>query len=255
MEKKPLHLWFAYPEDVLPGTVTEACAQLLSEEERKRWQAFRFDERRREYLTTRALVRSALSRYHSLPPEAWRFQTNAYGKPAVNPDCGLCFNLSNSPELVVCAIAEGIQLGVDAEPFDRSAKITELGAEVFSPLEIAQLEALREEERLDRALSLWTLKESYIKARGIGLSLPLQTISFLFSEAEGIRLEIDPCQDDDARCWRFCLLNQAGHRIALTAGGTDEPLLQPWEARPPLGAPRQIPIGEQRWFPASTQLS
>src|SRR5438552_661740 len=86
MKKNPLSLWFAYPEDPLAGSVTGARAQLLSEDERKCWQSFRFDGHRQEYLTTRALVRCALSHHHPLSPEAWRFQLNARGKPAIYPD-------------------------------------------------------------------------------------------------------------------------------------------------------------------------
>jgi len=71
-------------------------------------------------------------------------------------------------------------------------QIMELVPKVFSPVEQAQLAALADAEKLDRALSLWTLKESYIKARGLGLLVPLDEFSFVFGGAEGIRLEIDP---------------------------------------------------------------
>ena len=192
IDKKPLYLWCAYPEDLLTEATAHACASLLSEDERARWQAFRFDRDRREYLTTRALVRSALSHYHPIAPEAWRFQTNSHGRPQIDPDCGLRFNLSNFSDLVVCLISHESDVGVDVEPYENAEKIAELAPGVFSPVELAQLEALRGPEKLDRALSLWTLKEAYIKATGFGLSQPLNQFSFLFGGAEGIRLEMDP---------------------------------------------------------------
>ena len=160
MEKEALHLWFAYPNDVLADRTAHACELLLSEDERARWQAFKFDRLRREYLTTRALVRTALSHYHPIPPHAWRFTLNAYGKPATDPECGLRFNLSNSPGLVVCLIGQEGELGVDVEPRERVREIAEVAATAFSPLELAQLEALPSSEQLDRGLSLWTLKEA-----------------------------------------------------------------------------------------------
>ena len=253
MDKEPLYLWCAHPEDTLTEAVTQACAPLLSEDERALWQTFRFDRHRREYLTTRALVRTALSHYHPLAPEAWRFQTNAYGKPTVDPDCGLRFNLSNSPDLVVCLIAQGAEVGVDAEPFERAGKVAELAPEVLSPLELAQLEALRGSEKLDRALSLWTLKEAYIKATGVGLSLPLNKISFLFGGVEGIRLELDPCLGSEpGRPWRFCLLEHAGHRIALMAELATVPELQVWEL---LAPPTRLAVGGKLWYPASVVSS
>ena len=255
MDKKPLHLWYAHPED-LSEAVARACATLLSEDERAQWRTFRFDRHRREYLTTRALMRTALSHYHPLAPEAWRFQTNPYGKPTIEPDCGLRFNLSNSPGLVVCLIAQGAEVGVDAEPIERAEKVAELASEVLSPLELVQLETLRGPARLDRILSLWTLKEAYVKARGMGLSLPLSKISFLFGGVEGIRLELDPRLGmEPGSRWQFCLLEHAGHRIALMAERASTPELEVWEARPLLAPPRRLAAVEEPWFPSSTESS
>ena len=162
------------------GRGCAGLCELLSDDELARCSAFKFDRHAREFLATHALARIALSHHHSLAPQAWRFALNSYGKPAAEPECGLRFNLSNSPGLVVCLIASGADVGVDVEPCARAGKIAELAPEALSPLELAQFEALREDEKLDRALRLWTLKESYIKARGMGLSLPMKKFSFLF---------------------------------------------------------------------------
>lgn len=135
MDKETLHLWCAYPDDLLDDEAARVCLQLLSEDELARWQSFKFDRHRREYLATHALVRTALSHYHALPPEVWRFQFNAYGKPSVDPACGLRFNLSNSLGLVVCLIGEGAEVGVDVESHERAGSIAELGPRMFSPQE------------------------------------------------------------------------------------------------------------------------
>ncbi|MGH9590131.1 MAG: 4'-phosphopantetheinyl transferase family protein, partial [Terracidiphilus sp.] len=99
-----LQLWCAFPDDLLDPVAAYACAALLNEEERARWQRFRPERRRREYLITHALVRTALSSYRPIAPRDWRFVTNAYGKPAPASECGLRFNLSNSVGLAVCLI-------------------------------------------------------------------------------------------------------------------------------------------------------
>ncbi|MFM8333502.1 MAG: 4'-phosphopantetheinyl transferase family protein [Candidatus Methylumidiphilus sp.] len=215
MDARALHLWCADPNDLLDADAAQACAALLSAEEKARWQAFRFERHRREYLATRALVRMALSHYHPLPLADWRFPRNAYGKPACDPDCGLRFNVSNTPNLVVCLVAQGREVGVDTEPCDRAADILALAPEVFSPLELAGLETLSALDKMDRALSLWTLKESYIKARGMGLSLPLDKFSFVFNSTTDIALVLDPCLEDKPKRWQFGLLAYAGHRIAF----------------------------------------
>jgi 4'-phosphopantetheinyl transferase len=249
MDKEPLNLWCAYPDDLIADEVAQACAQLLSEDELARWQAFKFDRHAREFLATHALARIALSHHHPLAPQAWRFALNSYGKPTTDPECGLRFNLSNSPGLVVCLIARGAEVGVDVEPCVRAGKIAELAPEVFSPLELAQLEAVHGEERLDRALCLWTLKESYIKARGMGLSLPLNKFSFLFGGAEGIRLELEPVLKDQPERWRFCLLDHAGHRIAMMVERAVAPELHTWEVHPFSAPPARLAAGGELWYP------
>jgi 4'-phosphopantetheinyl transferase len=251
MNTETLQLWFAYPDDVLAEGAEEACIELLSEDERARWQAFKFDRLRREYLATRALERTALSHNHDIAPAAWRFTLNGYGKPAVEPGFGLNFNLSNCHHLVACLIARGAEVGVDVEAFKRAREIAEVAPRVFSPTELAQLDALQDSERSDRCLSLWTLKEAYIKARGMGFSLPLKRISFVFWEAKGIRLELDRSLNDEADRWRFCLLDHADHRIALVAERAPDPELEIWESRPVPGSPTRLSNRSPRWFPHS----
>jgi 4'-phosphopantetheinyl transferase len=265
-----LQLWLAHPGDLAEPAVEEACAALLDDAERARAARFRFDRHRREYLATHALTRVALSHAHPLPPHDWRFSVNKYGKPSPIPGsprtglgpwggvpgCGLRFNQSNSVELAVCLIsrpaaqsgAAAPDVGVDVESFTRAEEIVLLARRVFSAAERAQFEVLPITARPDRALSLWTLKEAYMKARGMGLSLPLDGISFLFDGPEAMRLEVAPGVDDDPGRWRFCRLDYAGHRIALAVEAAAAGELEIFEARPPLGAPTPLALGSPSWF-------
>jgi len=249
MDQRNLDLWCAYPDDLLDEEAAEAAMRLLSDDERERWQRLKFDRHRREYLATHALARRALSHYRDFSPDSWRFRLNGYGKPSIDPECGLGFNLSNSVGLVVCLISENAEVGVDVEPRARAESIIEVAQRMFSPVEFAQLEALREARRPERALYLWTLKEAYIKARGMGLALPLNEFSFVFEGEGEIRLEIDPSLGDEPERWRFCLLEHAAHCIALMVESGTEPVLRCWEARPPCGAHRQFDRPQIRWFP------
>jgi 4'-phosphopantetheinyl transferase len=251
MNKETLHLWFAYPDDLLEESVAATAMQLLSEEERTRRERFKFERQRREYLATHALARVALSHAGKLPPEAWKFQFNEYGKPSIDPECGLRFNLSNSKDMVVCLVSERGDVGVDVEPRERAASVLEVAPRMFSPQELAQLEGLREEEKPERALRLWTLKEAYIKARGMGLALPLSKFSFLFEGEAKMRMAMDRNLGDRPARWKFSQMEHAGHLIALMVESKTVPELRCWEARPPFGAPRRMALPEERWFPAS----
>ncbi len=196
-------------------------------------------------------MRTALSQYRALPPELWRFVPNEYGKPAIHPDCALRFNLSNSLGLVVCLIGEGADVGVDVESRERAETMMEVAPRVFSPRELAQLDALNGDGKLERALHLWTLKEAYIKARGMGLALPLDKFSFLFDERGSIRLEMDASLNDTPQRWQFCLLEHARHCIALMIEETSALDLHVWEARPPCATSQKLEFAGAIWYPES----
>jgi 4'-phosphopantetheinyl transferase len=143
---------------------------------------------------------------------------------------------------------------VDVESCERAEEILKLAPRVFSAKEQAQLHDLDEAEKPDRALSLWTLKESYIKARGMGLALPLDKFSFLFGGTAEVRLEIDPSLEDEPARWHFGLLDLAGHRISMMVEAVmvDRkvfPQLEIYEARPLLSLPKQVNASGAQWFP------
>jgi 4'-phosphopantetheinyl transferase len=254
MSTNRIHLWVAYPDDLKNEATAMACARLLNEDERKRLGRFKFDRHRREHLATRVVGRRALSAYAPIAPEAWRFEAGEHGKPTTKQAPELKFNLSNSLGLVVCAVSHGAEIGVDVEPFARAGTIAEVAERFFSTRELEQLERLEGEARRERGLTLWNLKESYMKARGLGMALPTKLFSFLFEDGGGIRLEMDAEVGDRAERWRFCVLDHAEHRIALMVESGDAPELEVWEVRPILGEPRRVEVGEVKWWPAEQRV-
>jgi 4'-phosphopantetheinyl transferase len=192
--------------------------------ELERYHRFVFDRHRLEYLATRVLVRRALSAHRPIAPAAWQFRITAHGRPEIDPPCGLTFNLTNHPTLVVCAIRPGPELGVDVEPLTRGAEILAIAASVFAPDELASLRALPEPAQHDRALALWTLKEAYIKARGLGLSLPLAGFAFSFDRPHP-HIAFAPTVIDTPSRWTFRTIDLLDHRIALALEATDTPPL------------------------------
>ena len=80
---------------------------------------------------------------------------------------------------------------------------------------MAALRKLPEKEQLDRFFLYWTLKESYIKARGMGLVIPLSHFSFLFENA--ISIAFDPRLEDDPESWQFTALSYSRrHAVAAS---------------------------------------
>jgi 4'-phosphopantetheinyl transferase len=228
-----IHLWVTEPHRI-DDVLLRRYEALLEPAELRRMNAFRFERHRREYLVTRALVRTTLSRYRPGAPEAWRFRTNEYGRPTLEDPAGLYFNLANHPTMVVCAVARHLDIGVDVEPLDRAGDLLELAPTVFSPVELAELGALPADARRDRALALWTLKEAYIKARGMGLSLPLAGFSFRFGHAHPEIGFHDGVLDEPGR-WAFRTLDLAQHCLAVAFGGPEAQRLE-------LGVTRTVPL-------------
>lgn len=197
-------VWLASLSDVSSSELV-ACRQLLSESEHAQWQRFVVEDARDQYLVTRALVRTTLSRYADVSPQTWQFETNAYGRPHISrpqASCNLRFNLSNATGLVACAVSIDCEIGIDVENISRTVDTDELAPSVFAPAELTDFREARSEDRRDRFFSYWTLKESYIKARGMGLSLPLDGFWFELSGPSPLLCVTDRCPDIPSR-WRF----------------------------------------------------
>jgi 4'-phosphopantetheinyl transferase len=177
----------------------EDCRILLSEEELQRAQRFRFEGDRRGFLVSHGLLRKALSWAEpSVSPEDWVFATTPMGRPEVDrPEVSprLRFNISHTNSLVACVVTSEMDCGVDVEDMSARYDIESLSRRILAASERAYIAALPEEERVCGFFRLWTLKEAYTKARGLGFSLPFEQLRFSWHE-DAIRLDIDPTLDD-----------------------------------------------------------
>lgn len=203
-------LWWVRPES---HQANPAALALLTPEELAQRQRFIPPEKRHEHLVTRVLVRTVLGEALGVAPESVAFLPNAWGRPELPPPSTLKFNISHTPGLVVCLVSSKHEVGVDTELLSRAPKLLRLAPKVFAPKEQSDLMALPEGEQAQRAVTLWTLKESYIKARGRGLSLPLDGFAFRF-EGDAIHLEVEPALEDDGTRWQFRTRTFGSHLIS-----------------------------------------
>jgi 4'-phosphopantetheinyl transferase len=218
-------IWTAVPEDVGAEELA-GLTRLLSRDELARAAGFAVEPARQRYIVTRALLRLSLSRYADVAPEAWAFAHGTHGKPRLDgaqAALGLCFNVSHSAGLVACAIASS-DVGIDVQNTARvpPARVRE---RYLAPVEREALVGLPDSERDARFFEYWTLKEAYVKARGLGFSLPLAQIGFELRPS-GVSLSLGlGCPDDGRRFWLKTWRVSGEHRMALAL------------ARPPTGAP------------------
>ncbi len=200
------HVWYARQELIRDAALVDRYASMLCADEQKQWQRFRFEKHRHTYLVAHALVRTSLSRYCDVDPAAWRFIRNNYGRPDISwPKAWrpLRFNLSHTTGMVAVIVAWDREVGVDVEWNDRPNLVANIANRYFSPDEVRDLRALPEETQQRAFFNYWTLKEAYIKARGMGLSIPLDHFSFRLRSAEPIGISFAPELVDDPSTWYF----------------------------------------------------
>lgn len=213
-----VHVWLTTPETLVDPDLLARYVAWMNPEEAARQARFLFERHRQQFLVARALVRSTLSRYAALEPAQWRFVTNQWGRPDVDPEHGLGdlrFNLSHTDGLVAVAVARG-ELGVDVEDTWRRSHTDQIAEHFFAPAEVAALRALPQERQHGRFFDLWTLKEAYIKARGMGLAISLHHFAYTLDPGPAISLAIDRELGDKAEGWQFHLeAPTERHRLAL----------------------------------------
>lgn len=194
---------------------------ILSPDEIARADRFKFPIHQRRFAVGRATLRLLLARYLGIlstsrvEPSDLVFHYNAHGKPELM-DCPFHFNLSNSHELALFAITQVGDVGVDIERLRELRNPEGMSSRYFSKREDEAFRACAPDERRLGFFRTWTLKESYIKARGYGLSIPLERFHIWPTEhASHYRVTSDETADDER--WRFCSFQPDVEHIAALA--------------------------------------
>jgi 4'-phosphopantetheinyl transferase len=206
-----------------------AGAAVLDAHEQTRAARFRLDADREAYRAAHVLLRYALSREAPPAPGHWRFRRGAHGRPEIDtaacPDAGeLRFNLSHTRGLVCCALTRAQPVGVDAEcrrPLRDARAIAERFFNADEAAAVAAAGPPGSDAQAAAFRSLWTLKEAYVKAHGLGLAMGLASFGFrlIGTVPARIRLRHAAAAHDGppAEHWRCLLLRLDGRRCTLAA--------------------------------------
>lgn len=205
--ERDVHVSLCFVEDLLDRGLFESYSRWLTSEEKARGARFALEKDRRLHLLARALVRTSLSRFSDVDPAAWRFAQTAHGKPEiVSPvpaGAALRFNVSHTPGLVACAVVRAHDIGIDVECLARSSATVGLARRFFSASEADSLAGLDPPLRPARFLSLWTLKEAYLKAKGFGLSLALDSLRAVAEDDGTLRVDLRLDVEPEPGAWSF----------------------------------------------------
>ncbi|RII13432.1 4'-phosphopantetheinyl transferase sfp [Streptomyces sp. YIM 130001] len=208
-------IWFCPNDGLSEATSTLLAGHWLDEYERETADRFLFERDRRQYLVAHSLVRRVLSLETGIPEAEATIWRSTRGRPFLQqpPDSlpggghDLDFNLSHAHGFNVVAVVRDRRVGVDIERSDRGGDGgLESIVESFAAEERSYLASLAEGATRDRAtLRLWTLKEAYAKARGLGLGLPFDSFAFELDDEQGVR-GFRPPAGDSADRWAFAEL-------------------------------------------------
>jgi 4'-phosphopantetheinyl transferase len=216
-----IHVWHAKLEDPLVSPLEG----YLSQDEHIRAHRFRFKKDRNHFIIARGLLRTILASYLDTEPSDVQFSYADKGKPALKITSGnktVNFNLAHSHGRALYAFSRNRELGVDLE-FIRDELADEAVAErFFSQAEVAALRSLPPEIRREAFYNCWTRKEAYIKARGEGLSMPLN--EFDVSLVPGLAAALLRNHKDPNETSRWSMQSlpaEPGYVAALVAEGHD----------------------------------
>jgi 4'-phosphopantetheinyl transferase len=232
-----VHVWLARAGHGEDCEDLDACHGLLSEDERERASRFRQEKDRHLFVIAHALMRTTLSRYAPLDPKRWSFERNPYGRPSPVLREGfppLRASLSHTDGLAACAVTLGRDVGVDVEVRREQAFDRGLMEHCLTSEELSALLAMPEEDRESRFLETWTLKEAYLKARGIGMSLGLTRFSINRDGDAPPRVSLSPDLQDDPAQWQLSLFRPtARHQAALAVRRDGADLAVSWRFTKP----------------------
>lgn len=210
-------LWLLFVNDTYEDNLVSKYQELLTLREHEQFKRFIFQKDSHRYLVTRALVRTVLSRYASVLPHEWKFKSTKYGRPVIdNLDSVaqmISFSISHTEDLVVMAVTCDRAVGVDTEHLQSVVPI-DIADRYFHTREVFTLHAMSAPRRAERLLELWTLKESYIKARGMGFSIPLDCFGFDLTKRGQPTLFVNEGVDDAPMRWRFWQMRLSNDHIA-----------------------------------------
>lgn len=207
----------------LPASHIQRLQETLTSDELSRAERFYFPEDRRHFIVARGLLRTVLGRYLETEPSKLRFCYGKHGKPSLVSaynSAKLDFNLSHSSGLALYAFTNGRKIGIDLECIRVDLEYEQIAVQFFSPQENDLLRNLPHHMKSEAFFNCWTRKESYIKARGEGLSLALNQFDVSLVPGEPARLLNYRGDPQEASRWSLKQLKPGpGYAAALAVEG------------------------------------
>lgn len=167
-------VWTLENAQVRPGI--EYMFQVLDLSDRYRADFYKDQTTCTNFIISRAFLKLLITNYTGIPVNEQKIIKNAFGKPEL-PGCDVLFNISRSNGIAVLAFCRRKEIGIDIEDTSQLKVSSDLIDKVFSPSEKAKLAQLEQRKYSECFFHVWTQKEAYLKAVGVGLSQEMREVS------------------------------------------------------------------------------
>lgn len=184
-----IHVWRANLN--LATQHIEKLESVLSEDEKLRANRFKFSKHRQRFIAARAILRQLLARYLEVSANKINFTYNPHGKPELGScfnNIHLQFNISHSEDLALYSFNYEQKIGIDLEYLRENVDYKSIAQRFFCETEFQLIASCIDEQQQERFYQLWTAKEAYLKATGIGLGGGLETSEIKLDPEDNIYL-------------------------------------------------------------------
>jgi len=156
---------------------SENLLAFLSVDELARAGRYHFERDQKRFIVARGILRKILGSYLDKSPVKIGIEYTSHGKPMLADNPGydnLCFNLSHSGAFALYAVTPSKRIGIDIERIRDDVALKQIAGQFYSQGEIRSLERIDENIRSGLFFKYWTRKEAFLKARGEGISFPME---------------------------------------------------------------------------------
>ena len=193
-----------------------------------RAERFYFNMHHNNYIAARGQMRKILDKYLQIENHKLVFSYNEFGKPYLENEL-LQFNLSHSHNLALLAINLQYELGVDIEYIYRKTNLLQIAKRFFSTNEYNELKSLPTDLQRKGFFNCWTRKESYIKARGKGLGIPLSKFEVSLKPGDSVLLKCTRHDPAAVKNWMLYAFDPHPDYTAALTINTEETQLIFWD--------------------------
>jgi 4'-phosphopantetheinyl transferase len=210
-------IWHVNPANVTQPECISTLKTWLSHDETERMMRFHHVKHQHAFLVSHALKRAVLSQVLDQKPISLEFGTGSYGRPHLlgQAQQKIQFNLSHTDGMAAIAVSHDAYVGFDIENLLRKSPEPDFASRFFTPPEYQDILSQPKDQQNQRLLEFWTLKESYIKAEGLGISIGLDTFYFKFDQVTP-NIYYMPQARAPSHAWQFIQTKlQPNHLMAL----------------------------------------